>query len=87
MSELPPAMGYVRSPNSSRRYSNVLPQIFTRRDEGDSLALLNTYASKVQSYCDDGDPFCSRGTDGDVHSSTVAKYAQAAANFIVSKSM
>jgi hypothetical protein len=62
-------------------------QIFARRDDGDSLALLNTYASKVQSYCDEGDPFCAGGTDGDVHSGTVAKYAQAAANFIVSKSI
>jgi hypothetical protein len=61
-------------------------QIFSRRDDGDSLALLNTYAAKVQSYCDLGDPFCAGGTDGDVHSGTVAKYAQAAANFIVEKS-
>ncbi|KAH8173795.1 cutinase domain-containing protein [Sarocladium implicatum] len=60
--------------------------IFTRADEGDSLALLNTYAAKIQSYCDEGDPFCARGVDGDVHSGTVPKYAQAAANFIVSKS-
>lgn len=59
--------------------------IFARSEDGDSLALLNTYASKIQSYCDEGDPFCASGTDSDVHSGEVAKYAQAAANFIVSK--
>ncbi|KAK0391672.1 hypothetical protein NLU13_1171 [Sarocladium strictum] len=60
--------------------------IFSRSEGGSSLALLNTYASKIQSYCDTGDPFCASGTDLDVHSNTVAKYAQAAANFIVSQS-
>jgi hypothetical protein len=58
--------------------------IFTRSDNGDSLALLNTYAAILRSYCDEGDPFCARGTDGDVHSNEVLKYAQQAADFIIS---
>ncbi|KAF1985011.1 carbohydrate esterase family 5 protein [Aulographum hederae CBS 113979] len=58
--------------------------IFARSEGGDSLALLNTYAGVLRSYCDDGDPFCASGTDEDVHSNEVPNHAQQAANFIIS---
>ncbi|KAF2496816.1 putative acetylxylan esterase 2 precursor [Lophium mytilinum] len=58
--------------------------IFTRSDNGDSLALLNTYAAVLRSYCDEGDPFCASGVDEDVHSNEVPNHAQEAADFIVS---
>jgi hypothetical protein len=51
----------------------------------DSLALFNTYASVIQSYCDNGDPFCERGLDLSVHSATPGKYTQAAAKFVASR--
>ena len=60
-------------------------QIFAREEGGDSLALLNTYASILQSYCNDGDPFCASGLDEDVHSEEVDDFASAATSFIVSK--
>jgi len=59
--------------------------IFAREEGGSSLALLNTYASVIQSYCNSGDPFCASGTDEDVHSAEVDDYASAAAAFIVAK--
>ncbi|KAF7195100.1 Acetylxylan esterase 2 [Pseudocercospora fuligena] len=59
--------------------------IFARRQNGSSLALLNTYASVVKSYCDANDEFCASGNSLDVHYAEVDKYAQAATDFIVSK--
>ncbi|KAF2816688.1 cutinase [Mytilinidion resinicola] len=58
--------------------------IFTRSGDVYSLALLNTYAAVLRSYCDDGDPFCASGLDDDVHSNEVPNHAQEAADFIAS---
>jgi acetylxylan esterase len=60
-------------------------QIFSRERGGSSLALLNTYASVLQSYCNTGDPFCASGTDESVHSAEVQDYESAATAFIVAK--
>ncbi|KAJ8112540.1 hypothetical protein ONZ43_g5373 [Nemania bipapillata] len=57
--------------------------IFSRG--GNSLALLNTYASKVKSYCMVHDPVCAFGDDLDVHYAEVATFAQQAADFIISR--
>ncbi|PPJ58689.1 hypothetical protein CBER1_03984 [Cercospora berteroae] len=54
--------------------------IFARQS---SLAALGTWANVLVSYCDENDPFCASGFDLDVHSATVAKYAQQAADFII----
>ncbi|GIZ46447.1 hypothetical protein CKM354_000957300 [Cercospora kikuchii] len=54
--------------------------IFARQS---SLAALGTWANVLVSYCDENDPFCASGLDLDVHSATVAKYAQQAADFII----
>lgn len=48
-----------------------------------SKAALATWSNVLRSYCDEGDPFCARGFDIDVHSATPQKYAQAATDFIV----
>ena len=39
------------------------------------------YASKIQSYCDTGDPFCSGGKNLTVHVGYVKEYGAAAMNF------
>ncbi|CAK1361908.1 Acetylxylan esterase [Cercospora beticola] len=54
--------------------------IFARQS---SLAALGTWANVLVSYCDENDPFCASGLDLDVHSATVSKYAQQAADFII----
>lgn len=58
--------------------------IFARSEGGDSLALLNTYASILKSYCDDEDFFCASGDSLDVHSNEVPAHAAEASDFIVS---
>nr|POF18612.1 acetylxylan esterase 2 [Quercus suber] len=58
--------------------------IFARRENGASLALLNTYADVIRSYCDEHDPFCARGDDLSVHTSEVENHENQAADFIVS---
>ncbi|KAH8655392.1 putative acetylxylan esterase 2 precursor [Xylariales sp. PMI_506] len=50
---------------------------------GSSLALLNTYASKIQSYCDTGDVYCASGDDSDAHSEEVPTWGADAIDFIV----
>ncbi|KAH8900751.1 acetyl xylan esterase [Thozetella sp. PMI_491] len=60
--------------------------IFAREAGGASLALLNTYASKVKSYCDNGDIYCASGDDTSAHSEEVPTWGSAAVQFIVSKS-
>ncbi|KAI0427610.1 putative acetylxylan esterase 2 precursor [Xylaria sp. FL1042] len=57
--------------------------IFSRG--GDSLELLNTYASVLQMYCMVHDPVCATGDDLDVHYAEVDTFASAATNYIVSK--
>ncbi|KAI1177735.1 carbohydrate esterase family 5 protein [Nemania sp. FL0916] len=57
--------------------------IFSRG--GDSLALLNTYASVLQMYCQVHDTICATGDSLDVHSAEVPTFAAQAAAFIVSK--
>ena len=64
--------------------SSTKDGIFAREEGGDSLALLNTYASVIRSYCDEHDPFCASGDDESVHSNEVPNHAQAATDFIVS---
>lgn len=59
--------------------------IFAREEGGASLALLNTYADILQSYCNTGDIYCASGDDSSVHSQEVPDYESAAAAFIVSK--
>lgn len=58
--------------------------IFARSEGGDSLALLNTYASVLKSYCDDEDIFCASGDSATVHQNEVPNHAQEAADFIIS---
>lgn len=58
--------------------------VFARSEGGDSLALLNTYASVLRSYCDDNDLFCASGDSLSVHSNEVPNHAQEASDFIVS---
>lgn len=57
--------------------------IFAREEGGASLALLNTYAGVLRSYCDKHDPFCASGDELSVHTSEVPNHAQDAADFIV----
>ncbi|KAI1355103.1 carbohydrate esterase family 5 protein [Xylaria sp. FL0043] len=57
--------------------------IFSRG--GDSLELLNTYASVLQMYCMVHDPVCATGDDLDVHYAEVSTFASAAASYIASK--
>ncbi|KAI1330029.1 putative acetylxylan esterase 2 precursor [Xylariaceae sp. FL0255] len=52
---------------------------------GSSLAMLETYAPKIQSYCMVHDPVCAFGDDLDVHYAEVSTFAQSAANFVISK--
>ncbi|EFX05649.1 acetyl xylan esterase [Grosmannia clavigera kw1407] len=51
-----------------------------------SLELLNTYADKIQSYCDVGDVYCASGSDTTAHREEIPTWATAAETFIVSKS-
>ncbi|GAA6041118.1 hypothetical protein JCM8097_004123 [Rhodosporidiobolus ruineniae] len=50
-----------------------------------STSALDAIASKIQSYCDSGDPFCASGFDLAVHLGYTAKYGTQAANFVVGK--
>ncbi|KAI3316835.1 carbohydrate esterase family 5 protein [Xylariaceae sp. AK1471] len=56
--------------------------IFSRG--GDSLAMLNTYAGVLRSYCMVHDTICATGDSLDVHSAEVPTFAVAAAQFIAS---
>ncbi|KAI0466715.1 carbohydrate esterase family 5 protein [Xylaria cf. heliscus] len=56
--------------------------IFSRG--GDSLAMLNTYSSVLQSYCMVHDTICATGDSLTVHSAEVPTFASQAAEFIVS---
>jgi len=58
--------------------------IFSRG--GSSLALLNNYASQIQSYCDTGDVYCASGDNTSAHSQEVPTWGTAAVSFVVSKS-
>lgn len=58
--------------------------VFAREKGGASLALLNTYASTIRSYCDQHDTFCASGDDIDVHYAEVSDHLQEAADFIIS---
>ncbi|TVY62783.1 Acetylxylan esterase [Lachnellula suecica] len=60
--------------------------IFARSKGGASLALLNTYAAKLKSYCDTGDRYCASGDDADAHSQEVPTWGTAAVDFIASLS-
>ncbi|EOD45287.1 Acetyl xylan esterase [Neofusicoccum parvum] len=43
------------------------------------------YASIIQSYCDQADPYCSNGNDASVHQGYGSEYGQAALKFVNSK--
>lgn len=60
--------------------------IFAREEGGSSLALLNTYAGKLRSYCDTGDVYCASGDDSNAHSQEVPTWGTTAVDFIVSLS-
>ncbi|EEH09423.1 conserved hypothetical protein [Histoplasma capsulatum G186AR] len=42
----------------------------------------DTYASRMRSYCDSGDPVCDSGFDREVHSAVVEKYRSYAVAFV-----
>jgi acetylxylan esterase len=46
---------------------------------------LSGYASRIQSYCDNGDTFCDSGLDTAVHRSYTLRYNDAAAGFVLGK--
>jgi len=69
-----------------RLCTNVVYQIFARDEDGASLALLNTYAAKLKSYCDTGDVYCASGDDSSAHSQEVPTWGSAAVQFITSLS-
>lgn len=68
----------------ARVVSLTIWQIFARSEGGASLALLNTYASKIRSYCDTGDVYCASGYDTSAHSQEVPTWESDAVDFIVS---
>ncbi|KAI4718599.1 acetylxylan esterase precursor [Aureobasidium sp. EXF-10727] len=45
----------------------------------------SAYASRIQSYCDSADPYCSNGNDANVHQGYGQEYGQAALKFVNSK--
>ena len=44
-----------------------------------------TYSSRIQSYCDASDPYCSNGSNAATHQGYGTEYGQAALNFVNSK--
>ena len=64
-----------------RRSLTPTAQLFPRRN----LTLCNAYASKIKSYCDAGDTYCSAGNNTAVHGSYFANYTTEAVSWIVSK--
>ncbi|TVY86258.1 Acetylxylan esterase, partial [Lachnellula willkommii] len=60
--------------------------IFARETGSASLALLNTYAAKIKSYCDTGDVFCASGDNDTAHSQEVPTWGTHAVTFITSLS-
>ncbi|KAI5367582.1 putative cutinase/acetylxylan esterase, alpha/Beta hydrolase [Septoria linicola] len=48
-----------------------------------SLPALSSWSNVLVSYCDENDLYCASGLSLDVHSATVSKYAQEAADFII----
>jgi hypothetical protein len=44
---------------------------------------LNAYADRIQSYCDDGDPYCDRGSQPVVHLGYFQRYDTAATQFVL----
>jgi hypothetical protein len=45
--------------------------------------LLTSFASRIQSYCDTGDPFCAKGFNLSAHLDYVEKYDKTADKFVV----
>ncbi|KAG9513843.1 acetylxylan esterase precursor, partial [Aureobasidium melanogenum] len=45
----------------------------------------SAYASRIQSYCDAADPYCSNGNNANVHQGYGQEYGQAALKFVNSK--
>ncbi|KAJ4159472.1 uncharacterized protein LMH87_008372 [Akanthomyces muscarius] len=59
--------------------------IFTRLDNKSSMQLLSNYSNVLASYCDQGDRYCASGESSTVHGAVVARHAEEAADFIVSR--
>jgi acetylxylan esterase len=47
--------------------------------------LLTSFAPLIQSYCDNGDPFCAKGLDLEAHLDYVEKYDKTADKFIIGR--
>jgi acetylxylan esterase len=47
--------------------------------------LLTAFAPDIQSYCDNGDPFCAKGFDLEAHLDYVEKYDKTADSFIIGR--
>jgi acetylxylan esterase len=47
--------------------------------------LLTAFAPLIQSYCDNGDPFCAKGDDLEAHLDYVEKYDKTADKFIIGR--
>lgn len=76
------------APNQSYDYgsnANGSGGIFTRKNNAGELAVLNSYAGVLASYCDNNDIVCADGTSTAVHSAEVSNHAQAAAAFIIAR--
>jgi acetylxylan esterase len=50
-----------------------------------SNQLLTSFAPDIQSYCDNGDPFCAKGFDLEAHLDYVEKYDKTADKFIIGR--
>jgi acetylxylan esterase len=46
---------------------------------------ISAWASDIQSYCDNGDPFCAKGLDLEAHLTYVEKYDKTADSFIIGR--
>jgi acetylxylan esterase len=46
---------------------------------------LSSFASKIQSYCDTGDPFCASGDNLEAHLDYTQKYNSAASTFVTAR--
>ncbi|CRK46095.1 hypothetical protein BN1723_006874 [Verticillium longisporum] len=57
---------------------------FAAREQGFVCA---TYAERIQSYCDERDPFCSKGSSDLTHQNYAYKYGSSALNFVKARVM
>ncbi|KAL9941986.1 hypothetical protein D7B24_006300 [Verticillium nonalfalfae] len=57
---------------------------FAAREQGFVCA---TYAERIQSYCDERDPYCSKGSSDLTHQNYAYKYGSSALNFVKARVM